>query len=291
MKLPINEWSVSERSGSFLKHAAWTDFISSVNKLAKEYDFQKVLFVKSDFSLLKSEIYALSSNSQRLHNLSFLSKHIESYDLDCSHSKYICLPHAEGDACLLLSLAYHHSQPVISINYKSTYCCDTFQGTLYHVENKRTSTVTIRNIYPGNVDKYGEYFLTGIPDDDIDPIKKPIWNMERTLKYISQLPNTSSMDKGELKSHLYKIGTYIARLNGWKEDKNLSRINSQVTGNMRHVFYPEKFRHSEKAFLSIDFEKQAFELHDHKGRHVCEILYDGKVNAECKFKHDIKLKR
>ena len=291
MKLPLNEWSVSERNCSFLGHAAWTDFVSLVNKLAKEYDFQKVMFLKTDVSQLKSEIYALPSADQRLINLNFYNKHIESCDWECNHTKYVCLPDSVGNVCLLLSFAHHNNQPVISINYESTYCCDTFQGTLYNVENKKSSVVDFKNIYISNVDTYEEYFLTGVPAVDVDPIKNPIWNKERTLKYIATLPDLKSMDRGELKACLYEEGKYVARLNGWKEDRNLSIINSKETGNMRHVFYPEKFRRHDCAFLSIDFEKRAFELHDRKGHHICEILYDGQVNANCKIKHDIKLKR
>ena len=291
MKLPLNELSVLEREDSFLGNEAWTDFIGLVETLGKKYDVRKVLFLKSDASKLNEEIYSLTNDNQRLLYKSFYSKYIERYTEECDYEQYICKSENDEEMCLLLSLAYNKSFPAISITYKNTYKCDVFQALLLNQKNKKRVLVDINNLHSGNINKYEDFFLTGIPSKDIDPIENPIWNKEKTEKFIATLPEIKTMDKGEQKAHLLTEGKKVARMNGWIEDENLSTINSKATGSMRCVFYPEKFHHSEKAFLSIDFEKRAFELHNHRGKHICEILYDGKVNTDSKEKHDIILKR
>lgn len=290
MKLPLNELSILEREDSFLANEAWTDFTSLIETLAKEYDVRKVLFLKTDASKLNEEIHSLTNDNQRLLCKSFYDKYIEKYTEECDYEQYICKSGYDKDMCLLLSFAYHKNRPAISIKYKETYNCDIFQASLLNQKNNRRVFVCVNNLHSGNVDKYEDFFFTGIPSKDIDPIKNPIWNKEKTEKFIATLPDIKTMDKGEQKAHLLAEGKKVALLNGWIEDENLSTINSKATGRMRRVFYPEKFYLSDKAFLSIDFEKRAFELHNHRGKHICEILYDGKINAKSKDRHDIILR-
>ena len=66
MELPLNEWDVALRSGSFLSCKSWHEFMALMNKLADEYDVQKVLFPQNEASILHKEIHELKSENLRL---------------------------------------------------------------------------------------------------------------------------------------------------------------------------------------------------------------------------------
>lgn len=82
----------------------------------------------------------------------------------------------------------------------------------------------------------------------------------------------------------FKIGTYIAEMNGWIYDRRMSRINS-TKNKKRKVFYAR----NPTAFLSIDFMHGTFELHDRFGTHITEYNFNG-VNLETTYNdrsHDL----
>ena len=177
-----------------------------------------------------------------------------------------------------------------SIVYDNCFACDSFDAYLHNSDKNKGKNVSVKNLHIGNVERYGDDLLTGVPDRSIDPISNPIWNIDKTKRYCESLSEFSMLSRGEKIVRLKQEGTFVARLNGWIEDKMLSSINSNDE-KIRRIFRPIKFKHSEAAFLSIDFEKQAFELLDHRGKHLREISYLGDVNTGYKRGHDIKLKR
>lgn len=291
MELPLNEWDVALRPGTFMSCKSWNDFMALMNILADKYDVRKVLFPKNEASILHGEIYELQQKNLRQRIITFYDKFINKHTDSSEYNEYICRDEkSKDDIAMLLTLAYTEDKPTISIVYDNLYACDSFDAYLHNSDKNKGKNVSVKNLHIGNIEVYRDDLLTGVPDRSVDPISNPIWNIEKTKKYCDSLPDFSTLSRGERIVRLKQEGTFVARLNGWIEDERLSSINSSDE-KIRCIFKPNKFRHSDAAFLSIDFEKQAFELLDHRGKHIREISYLGKVNTEFKRGHDIKLKR
>ena len=82
------------------------------------------------------------------------------------------------------------------------------------------------------------------------------------------------------------VGGWIARINGYVEDREVSR-KSGSKEKKRNVY----FNKASKQYLSIDYEKGAFEVHDQKGSHLFEInFYGQKINGrDDEGRHDLTL--
>ena len=291
MELPLNEWDVALRPGAFMSCKPWHDFMALMDILAKEYDVQKVLFPQNEASILRREIYELQSDNLRQRVKYFYSRFVKKHTDSPEYNEYICRDEkSKEDIAMLLTLAYTEDKPTISIVYDNCFACDSFDAYLHNSDKNKGKNVSVKNLHIGNVEVYKDDLLTGVPDRNVDPISNPIWNIEKTKRYCESLPEFSMLSRGEKIVRLKQEGTFVARLNGWIEDEYLSPINSNDE-KIRRIFRPIKFKHSEAAFLSIDFEKQAFELLDHRGKHLREISYLGDVNTGYKRGHDIKLKR
>jgi hypothetical protein len=80
----------------------------------------------------------------------------------------------------------------------------------------------------------------------------------------------------------------VARINGYVPDPVISSINA-TDRKKRNIFFNGKL----EKYISIDYEKGAFELHDLKGKHLGEYNYQGDLisGADLKGGHDIRLSR
>ncbi len=291
MKLPLNEWAAAIRSETFIGNEPWNEFEQLVKTLANEYDIQKILFTKSDASDLQKEFYALQSRTEQQRMKTFYDKYIEKYTVSSFSDEYICREvKMKESVAVLLTVAYSEKVPTVSILYDDAFACDSFKACLFDSRKEKGKTVILKNLHIENLEIYKEFFLTGIPPRELNPQSNPIWNVEKTKKYYDTLPSLIGLSKEEKNYLFIQEGTHVARLNGWEKDKNLSEINS-TSQKMRHVFRPKKFKDKDAAFLSIDFEKRAFELLNHRGKHLGEISYLGEKNTGPKPNHDIKLKR
>lgn len=289
MKLPLNEWAVAEWKTPILADGAWNEFVELVNELTEKSCCQKILVPVSFASTLNREIFALDSMVVKMRYKSFVDKRVERCCDELPNDRCICQGESGCNPSILLTIANNEKLPVVSITFTDEYRCDSLEAYSYSGLGKGR-LVTIHNLYFGNRDNYWDELSIGRPGRDINPKENPIWNIERTRVYIATLPDLEPMGRGERISHLLTEGRYIARLNGWVEVRDLSNINSGP-GKMRHVFRPAKFRHCDSAFLSIDFEKRAFELHDHKGKHLGEYSYLGEKRHGREANHDIKLQK
>lgn len=290
MKLYLNDWAVIGREASFVENEAWDNFVQLVKELSNKCYLQKIVFPKLIASTIKKEVYALEASNESLRYKAFLSKFLERSDEEgLEGDRCICKGAGRDTPSYCLSMAYDEDMPVVSIVFTNTYKCDSFKAYLYSgLGDGRL--VDIKNLYSGNEDKYIGDLSVCRPDRDVIPVNTPIWNIERTEKYIATLLDLEPMERKERMVHLLTEGREIARLNGWVEDKRLSCINSSEE-KKRCIFRPEKFRHNDSAFLSIDFEKRAFELLDYAGRHLGEYSYLGEKRTGAKDNHGIKLKR
>lgn len=84
------------------------------------------------------------------------------------------------------------------------------------------------------------------------------------------------------------VGAAVARINGYVADPVISSINA-TDRKKRNIFFNGKL----EKYISIDYEKGAFELHDLKGKHLGEYNYQGDLisGADLKGGHDIRLSR
>jgi hypothetical protein len=84
------------------------------------------------------------------------------------------------------------------------------------------------------------------------------------------------------------VGSAVAQLNGYLPDTVISKINA-TSSKKRNIF----FNYSLARYVSIDYEKGAFELHDENGKHLGEFNFQGISldEADDKGRHDISLKR
>ncbi len=289
MKLPLNEWAVAEWKTPILADKAWNEFVELVNELTEKSCCQKILVPVSFASTLNREIFALDSMVVKMRYKSFVDKRVERCCDELPNDRYICQGESGYNPSILLTIANNEKLPVVSITFTDEYRCDSLEAYSFSGLGKGR-LVTIHNLYFGNRDSYWDELSIGRPGRDVNPAVNPIWDKEGTKAYVDSLIDLTEVEPGEKKAHLLIEGRRIARLNGWVEDKKLSTINSGPD-RMRHVFRPAKFRHCDSAFLSIDFEKRAFELHDYKGRHLGEYSYLGEERHGREANHDIKLHR
>lgn len=290
MKLPINEWAIAEKGYSFFTDTAWNEFMGLVKTLFNDYSVPKILFMKKELTFLYREIYTVESETKKLQLKFFIDKYIEKQIEECVDETYVCSKDELKKVSTLMTMAFKERLPVVSIIYDNRYKTDFIKGYLYNIKERKCANIDIMNLHIDNVKIYEDCLFTGRPSVYINPLETPIWNMEKTRDYITTLSDISKLDRGEMKARLLIEGKHIARLNGWREDERLSKINSNK-GQMRCVFRPIEFRQNDLGYLSIDFEKRAFEVHDYRGKHLREISYLGDINTGYKSHHDIKLKR
>lgn len=289
MKLPLNEWTVAEWEAPILGNVAWDEFVVLVDEMTEKSCCQKILVPVSFSSTLKREIFTLDSKERILKYRLFVDKRIERCEHELSNDRYICKDETGSNPSILLTIANNENLPVVSITFTAEYRCDSFEAYSFSGLGKGR-LVKIQNLYFGNRENYWDELSIGRPGRDINPIERPIWNEARTRVYVNTLIDLTRVEPGEKKAHLLTEGREIARMNGWVEDDILSAINSGPD-KIRHIFRPTKFRHCDSAFLSIDFEKRAFELHDHKGKHLGEYSYLGVKREDGRADHNIKLKK
>ncbi len=87
---------------------------------------------------------------------------------------------------------------------------------------------------------------------------------------LSKLYRVATKDKMGKLAAFFLVGSAVAEINGYEFDKSRSAKNS--TGNkLRKIFSHAK----KKRFLSIDFEKGAFEFLGGKGKHLGEYNFSG----------------
>lgn len=97
--------------------------------------------------------------------------------------------------------------------------------------------------------------------------------------------NLSRFQAGDRISRIRRIGKQVAELNFYKFNKEVSRRNRN-DARLRDI-YESRNSSGNKVFLSVDFEKGAFEVCDFRGSHLCEILFDGTLNGGPQDDHSI----
>ena len=105
--------------------------------------------------------------------------------------------------------------------------------------------------------------ITGIVTDLSDAISKRFEKQKRSIP-----------KGGEAESYYREIGSKIAEGNFYKFEQELSSNEQKLMDSLRHIFSVLNGS-GEKQYLSIDFEKGMFELHNHNGIHQGAYNFDG----------------
>lgn len=191
-----------------------------------------------------------------------------------------------GDCCL-------KNFPVVSFTFNELFVKNAIDGML--CSEAKSTPFVLDNIYKPFSDDEVPFVLFKKECFKYKPLDNPMWNVEYAKKYRERInfnPDYIAKHPEEKIALLLKIGEGIAKLNGWTEDKRLSDLNSDKT-HIRRIFYSGEFSETD-CYLSIDLEKTDvfYELLDKRGKHVCEIKWDGSERKQdASGKHDIKLRK
>ncbi len=115
-------------------------------------------------------------------------------------------------------------------------------------------------------------------------IKSPLPNTQLCSEY-SNIRQKVIRDGKADKETFSKLGKEVAYRNGYIFNEEVTRINSIA---IREIFNSKT---EPRVYLSIDFEKGAFEVCDHNGNHKGEFSYEGIQTAKAKADHSIKIKK
>ena len=155
-------------------------------------------------------------------------------------------------------------------------------------ESVNDRTHFVRHIY-GEIDSYiGELFSYGemIKEKNLKPptVSSPLPNPQLCSEY-SKI-REKAIEEGQADKQTFsKLGKEVAYRNGYIFDEKITRINSNA---IREIF---RSKTKTIVYLSIDFEKGAFEVCDYKGNHIGEFSYEGIQTGKAKADHGIKIKK
>lgn len=95
-----------------------------------------------------------------------------------------------------------------------------------------------------------------------------------------------SKGRGERMAYIVEVGNKICNENYYTYEEELSRNEEMAVGSRRHIYSIK--RDGVKQYISFDFEKGMFELHDDKGVHLGEVMFDGAHNSNAKEDHNLR---
>ena len=146
----------------------------------------------------------------------------------------------------------------------------------------------VRHIYR-EMDSYlGKLFSSGklIRSEAIEmpSLNSPLPNIQLCSGY--SIIREKIIKDGKADNYIFsKLGREVAYRNGYVFNKELTKINNTA---IREIFNSQT---DPIIYLSIDFEKGAFEVCNHLGIHTGEFSYEGKQTGKAKLDHNIKMKK
>jgi len=85
-----------------------------------------------------------------------------------------------------------------------------------------------------------------------------------------------------------EMAANVAEINGYKFNPDLSSHNQKVKKSLRFI-YEAVDEHNNKIYLSTDFEKGAFEVCNHCGKHQGEYSFNDRKTGDAQSNHDVYL--
>lgn len=115
-------------------------------------------------------------------------------------------------------------------------------------------------------------------------IDSPLPNYQLCREY-SKIREKAIKDGKADREIFSKLGKEVAYRNGYIFNEEVTRINNAA---IREIFSSKT---KPIIYLSIDFEKGAFEVCNHNGHHIGEFSYEGIQTGKAKADHGIKIKK
>jgi len=239
-----------------------------------------------------------SIKKQEMANVVISVYHKYLKDISCPHSAYeFALTNQFLSTSNSIASALDYNQPIISFDCNQQFCRSQLSGyTRLEGSNNKGKPCQVKNIYDVNTRIENLLLLQTFETcAALSPLMQPMWNKEGLKHYFEMIKHADIVQKmvdlnsAERIKMLNQYAPQVAKLNGWEENKTLSRINS-TSHKPRRIFYSKWFG-PKNYYLSIDYEKSdfVFELFDTRGKHIKEINWKGEKTGEGRSDHNIQL--
>jgi hypothetical protein len=199
---------------------------------------------------------------------------------------------AEGFLCALI-------QKTVAMSIPSDA---RWQGVVVKVRINEDGDPTMRNIdvpHASNSEHLKSHaaFIGGITLRLAPTQANPLPNSTFVTRFIANNNWPGTMQailagpSAEKLTRIADLATGVAFANGYVENQKLGSINQKASGSLRQIFSFGELK--ESLYISTDFEKGAFELCDHAGRHVGEWSFSGakQGDADESGSHNIVFKK
>ena len=159
--------------------------------------------------------------------------------------------------------------------------------------NNQQKEVTIKHASQKIHIEKNKCFILIVKSDEYTPpsLSNPFPNLIQSNKLVnndwSEFQSQLDRYKDQKLSTIHSMADKVARINGYKNNNSLSSLNQQKISR-REIYEAGNDRN--KIYLSVDFEKGAFELCNHIGEHQGEYKFNGEKSGVAKSDHSIFLK-
>ncbi len=233
-------------------------------------------------SLLNKMLDAPAINENKIREMEYLENNFE-YQDNFIRKKCEGLGVAyvtQNNGTLALSLNSHprwDKHEIELLCYSSTY---NKKPIVKHASQKK------------HIDK-NRFFILSIKLDDFDTpsLSNPFPNLLQSNKLVdndwSVLKQEIDKYRDQRLSSIQRIAHEVAIINGYKINNHLSSLNQRLKNSRREIY--EAGNDRAKVYLSVDFEKGAFELCNYAGEHKGEYKFNGDKSGDAKAEHDIIL--
>jgi hypothetical protein len=196
--------------------------------------------------------------------------------------------------CEGLAVAYASGKMgALSVSLNSHPRWNKHEIELTCVSNDQQKSVTIKHVSQQKHVDYNKCFILIIKSGEISlpTLTNPFPNLVQSNKLVN---NDWSKFKQDLDNHsdqklslIQKMADSIARINGYAFNKTLSSLNKKKSKSYRKIY--QGGSDNNRVYLSVDFEKGAFELCNNDGQHQGEYKFNGDKSRDKKGDHNISI--
>lgn len=292
------EWKDREKRACFLKN--FFDLLEIINL----YDFFKIVWSSNLTSTLWNEVYTevkMDSGQDYVafaHNIQPFLNNLESI--------------TPSNTSCIKNMILHNS-----ISYKTETLDEVLKILHKLIEEKdiaiyaleKESGISTENIYfkcgchdykliPETIvavnemlnnEVVEELIQSNVNFDDLISANNILPDLKYSKQEAKKYKEMRFNGSAEKNAQIEIISKKIALRNGYKLAKDITRINQIHSRSLRSIYQGGIGRN--KIFLSTDFEKGAFEVCDHNGKHLAEYSFNGGISKkkDASGNHDILL--
>lgn len=221
----------------------------------------------------------------------FIVREEEYMDANCKY----CDDHIEKKSDGL-AVAYTTGEAgVLAVSLNSHVRWDKHEIDLLCSSNGQQKKVIIKHASQKKHIVQNKCFILIIKSDsfNVPSLDNPFPNLKQSNKLVdndwSQFQQQLDEYKDQKLSTIQEMADNVARINGYSLNNELSSLNQKIKNSRREIYETGSDRN--KVYLSVDFEKGAFELCNHAGEHQGEYKFNGELSGNAKSDHKIYLKR